>query len=87
MKLQELYDLREEFWQLNRTCLVVFRKLIVDPGDGSTLKGQPDKLLEGCDTFLNALLQKTTDPDLRADIEKRIGMIAAQRGTPFASLR
>lgn len=87
MKLTELFELRERFWKLNKGSLVTYRKLMEDPGDASSLKGQPDKLIQDTEEFLNLLLTAAKDLELRADIEHRLELIAQHRGTPFANLR
>lgn len=87
MKLTELFELRERFWKLNKGSLVTYRKLMEDPGDGSSLKGQPDKLIQDTEEFLNLLLGSAKDAELRSDIELRLDLISKHRGTPFANIR
>lgn len=91
MKLLDLYNLRENFWRLNKGATVAFKQLMNDPGDGSTLTKQPDSVLVDMQTFLRMLLKtaETTpnpEPSLIADIKLRLDLLAKKLNTPFANL-
>lgn len=86
MTLTELYRLRDEFWRINKSYMVTFKTLIEDPGDGSTLPASPERLLDGCDTFLESLSKLTSDEELRADILVRRKILGARLNRPFSHL-
>ena len=63
MKVAELFILRELFWKITRQELVVFIRMTKD----ESIKGQPDKLLQGVQDHLIRIETHTTDPELKAD--------------------